>query len=1135
MATQIRVDSSNVKYTERYIEAQYSYHTSAVSRDNGTYKVTPRSTHYTFRTERKLPKLGVMLVGWGGNNGTTVTAAVLANRLGLTWRTKTGWKKANYFGSLLQASTVCLGTGPEGDVFVPFHDLLPMVHPNDIVFDGWDISSLDLARAMERAQVLDWSLQEQLRPHMAKLKPRPSIYIPEFIAANQGERADNVLGGSMEEQMEQIRKDIRDFRQQSGVDKVIVLWTANTERFCDIVPGVNDTAQNLLKTIQLECGLLWFAHEVAVMSLSLAAGSHNSSPSDVTGAGGEVSPSTLFAVASILEGCAYINGSPQNTFVPGAVELAVQRGVFIAGDDFKSGQTKLKSVLVDFLVGAGIKPSSIVSYNHLGNNDGLNLSAPQQFRSKEISKSNVVDDVVQSNRMLYPEGEKPDHCGVSESREHTLPQQEETMLELLRECALNFRSARAEMSYQPAEQVVVIKYVPYVGDSKRAMDEYTSEIMLGGTNTIVIHNTCEDSLLASPIILDLVILTELCQRITFRTEDSPDFQTFHSVLSLLSYLCKAPLVPQGAPVVNALFRQRACIENIMSPSPPPYSPLFSSFIPAGVLSENESFKVPSFWLEKPDSPIRTVFLLGPTFESTWPQVLSGEAGERGFGDPQKMGEPWEYFTDGSPLIKAAHLGKIRLVRLLLEGGAQVNERNQKGETPLLAACKTRQGDQPVTSKLKLLSYLLDHQADPNGQDRTGRTALMYACREKAGPEVAALLLDRGADPSMEDYAGASALVYAVNAKEKATLQVLLDACRERGRDIIIISKDLTAPGHAVTKRYLNVPPSPADEGHSSPDSCTSPSEIELKTGSPSSEAEGGNIFDFRGTSKRGAPALLRENAFARPKLDSCAGKNCQHHRLRSEPWLEIHNLTHLQDAYEESLRGGGWAQEEEETEQGQLETELRVLAVSRRPSCSKSTDSAQVSSSETAQARTPAPETSKSPRRSSIEKLPTSTKSRVLGHRNTLTTAPDRPLLQLPHLAPDPCLGTQGSRQAPGRKGQLSSAPSRRSFSIESTEGSQGVFAGDVTGKRQLPERRPQEGAMPSGSQARSSFLPPLASGPSPTPAGLGPPAPTEKPPWRSLCGSKFATGQEKRVQRRHSVQLEQMKHPGSYEEILLL
>ncbi len=117
------------------------------------------------------------------------------------------------------------------------------------------------------------------------------------------------------------------------------------------------------------------------------------------------------------------------------IDLAVERNVLIGGDDFKSGQTKLKSVLVDYLVGAGLKPVSIVSYNHLGNNDGYNLSAPQTFRSKEISKSNVVDDMVASNSILYEPGQHPDHC-------------------------------------------VVIKYVPYVGDSKRAMDEYTSEIFL---------------------------------------------------------------------------------------------------------------------------------------------------------------------------------------------------------------------------------------------------------------------------------------------------------------------------------------------------------------------------------------------------------------------------------------------------------------------------------------------------------------------------------------------------------------------------------------------------------------------------------------------------------------------------------
>ena len=103
-------------------------------------------------------------------------------------------------------------------------------------------------------------------------------------------------------------------------------------------------------------------------------------------------------------GVPFINGAPQNTFVPGLIELAVQKKVMIAGDDFKSGQTKMKSVLVDFLVGAGIKPTSIVSYNHLGNNDGMNLSAPQTFRSKEISKSNVVDDMVASNSILYAPG-----------------------------------------------------------------------------------------------------------------------------------------------------------------------------------------------------------------------------------------------------------------------------------------------------------------------------------------------------------------------------------------------------------------------------------------------------------------------------------------------------------------------------------------------------------------------------------------------------------------------------------------------------------------------------------------------------------------------------------------------------------
>jgi len=317
----------------------------------------------------------------------------------------------------------------------------------------------------------------------------PSIYYPDFIAANQEDRADNVIPGQKAcmAHVEQIRKDMSDFKTQNNLDKVIVLWTANTERYADIIPGVNDTAENLLKAIEQ-------GHE-------------------------EVSPSTVFAVACILDKVPFINGSPQNTFVPGAVQLAEQHGAFIGGDDFKSGQTKMKSALVDFLINAGIKLTSIASYNHLGNNDGKNLSSQKQFRSKEISKSNVVDDMVAANSVLYKKDEHPDHC-------------------------------------------VVIKYMPAVGDNKRALDEYYAEIFLGGHQTISIFNVCEDSLLASPLIIDLVIVAEMMTRISWKTETVDEYKGFHSVLSILSYMLKAPLTPPGTPVVNALAKQRSALTNI---------------------------------------------------------------------------------------------------------------------------------------------------------------------------------------------------------------------------------------------------------------------------------------------------------------------------------------------------------------------------------------------------------------------------------------------------------------------------------------------------------------------------------------------------------------------------------------------
>jgi len=148
------------------------------------------------------------------------------------------------------------------------------------------------------------------------------------------------------------------------------------------------------------------------------------------------------------------------------------------------------------------------------NNDGFNLSAPQTFRSKEISKSNVVDDMVSSNEILYNKGEHPDH-------------------------------------------VVVIKYVPFVGDSKRAMDEYSSEIFMNGRNTIASYNVCEDSLLAVPIMYDLIILGELFSRMKV------DGKTMGPVLSYLSFFFKAPITNHDEYVINSFSRQRETLTNFL--------------------------------------------------------------------------------------------------------------------------------------------------------------------------------------------------------------------------------------------------------------------------------------------------------------------------------------------------------------------------------------------------------------------------------------------------------------------------------------------------------------------------------------------------------------------------------------------
>lgn len=162
----------------------------------------------------------------------------------------------------------------------------------------------------------------------------------------------------------------------------------------------------------------------------------------------------------------------------------------------------------DFLIGSGIRIASVVSYNHLGNNDGKNLSEDKCFQSKKISKAGVLDDAIKSNPILYPPSDPNAAKRDKDSR---------------------------DPKGDHIDHEVVIKYVPFVGDSKRALDEYSSQIFLGGTSTISSYNICEDSLLAVPLMYDMIVLGELFTRVEI------DKSPMGPVLSYLSFFFKAPI------------------------------------------------------------------------------------------------------------------------------------------------------------------------------------------------------------------------------------------------------------------------------------------------------------------------------------------------------------------------------------------------------------------------------------------------------------------------------------------------------------------------------------------------------------------------------------------------------------------
>ncbi len=369
-------------------------------------------------------KLGVLIPGIGGAVSTTFLAGVEAVRR--------GW--ALPIGSLTQMGTIRLGKRFEYRI-PRIRNFVPLALLNDLIFGGWDPFPDNCYEASLKAGVLKQSDLDPVRPFLEALEPWPAVFNQTFVK--------NLVGGSNLkpqtshlELVEALKADIESFKRQQGVSRCIMIWCASTEAY--LKPG----------PVHASLG-------------SFEKGLKNNDPT--------ISPSMLYAYAALTSGIPYVNGAPNCTVdMPAMVELASQRQVAIAGKDFKTGQTLIKTIL-----GPGVKARMLgltgwYSTNILGNRDGLVLDDKDSFKTKEESKLSVLETMLQPN--VYPE------------------------------------------LYGGFHHKVVISYYPPRGDEKEGWDAIDIFGWLGYPMQIKVNFLCRDSILAAPLVLDLVLFMDLAQR-----------------------------------------------------------------------------------------------------------------------------------------------------------------------------------------------------------------------------------------------------------------------------------------------------------------------------------------------------------------------------------------------------------------------------------------------------------------------------------------------------------------------------------------------------------------------------------------------------------------------------------------------
>jgi myo-inositol-1-phosphate synthase len=407
-------------------------------------------------------KLAILIPGLGAV-ATTLIAGVEAIKKG----------KAHPIGSLTQMGNIRLGKRTDNRNPL-IKDFVPLASLKDIVFGGWDIYTDNVYEAAVNAKVLEAHQLFDLKSELEKIRPMPAVFNQDYVKNIHGTNVKTTA--SKVEQARELMDDIQRFQKENNCERAVIVWCASTEKY--IEPG------SIHKSLE--------AFENALER------------NDV-----HISPSMIYAYAALKLGVPFVNGAPNLTVdIPALLELAKETNTPIAGKDFKTGQTLMKTVIAPGLHARALGVNGWFSTNILGNRDGQVLDDPDNFKTKEVSKLSVLDEIFQpaSNPLLY-----------------------------------------GNMHHK-----VRINYYPPRGDNKESWDNIDIFGWMGYEMQIKINFLCRDSILAAPIVLDLALFIDLAKR-----------AGMSGIQEWLSFYLKSPQTVEGLKPEHDIFKQLIKLQNTL--------------------------------------------------------------------------------------------------------------------------------------------------------------------------------------------------------------------------------------------------------------------------------------------------------------------------------------------------------------------------------------------------------------------------------------------------------------------------------------------------------------------------------------------------------------------------------------------